>query len=116
LLSSTNRIKRNDTATNIARFKVLTAVLVKIQIFWDVTPCRLVIVTDVGKERGACILRTKQPAEIFILLCRSLSRTAGLEVKTLRFLEMSEAVYQAAWIALPLNMVPIGCSETPVSA
>jgi len=31
-------------------FKVLTAVLLRIQVFWGVTPCHLVI-TDVSKER-----------------------------------------------------------------
>jgi hypothetical protein len=34
-----------------ARFDVLTAMTIKIIIFWDVGPCRLVEVTDVSEER-----------------------------------------------------------------
>jgi hypothetical protein len=32
-----------------ATFRILTAVLIKIQVFWNVTPC-LLVVTDVSKE------------------------------------------------------------------
>jgi len=35
--------------TTYATFKVLTAALIKIQVFWNVTPC-LLVVTDVSKE------------------------------------------------------------------
>jgi hypothetical protein len=39
--------------TTYATFKVLTAVLIKIQVFWNVTP-RLLVVTDVSK-RSYCL-------------------------------------------------------------
>jgi hypothetical protein len=38
---------------------VLTAILLKIQVFWDVMPCRLVI-TDVLKECNAVVFKVKQ--------------------------------------------------------
>jgi hypothetical protein len=43
-----------------ARFEVLTAVMVKIQVFWHVTSCRLVSVTDVSKESSVCTFRVNQ--------------------------------------------------------
>lgn len=43
-----------------ARFEVLTAVLLKILIFWDVTLCRVVnSYTDVSKDRNAFIFGIK---------------------------------------------------------
>jgi hypothetical protein len=39
----------------LARFGVLKAVLMKIQFFWDVTPCRLVIVINILQELTASI-------------------------------------------------------------
>ena len=38
------------------RFEVLAAVLKKIQVFWDMTPCQFSVVTDVSKEIFASIL------------------------------------------------------------
>jgi hypothetical protein len=41
------------------RFEVLTAFLLKIQVFWDVTLCLL----DVAKDHSAFTFRVKQPWE-----------------------------------------------------
>jgi len=40
-----------------ARFNVRTAFLMKIQVFWEVTPCRLLIIADISDERSASIFR-----------------------------------------------------------
>jgi len=37
-----SKLGYTDEMRNKGRFKVLTAVLMKIQVFWDVAPCRLV--------------------------------------------------------------------------
>jgi hypothetical protein len=39
------------------RFEVFGSVTLKITIFWDVTPCSLVEVTDASEERAASIFR-----------------------------------------------------------
>jgi len=44
----------------LARFEVLTATLMKTQVFWAVVLCRWGIVTDVSKELAASILRVAQ--------------------------------------------------------
>jgi hypothetical protein len=41
------------------RFEILTAVMLKSQVFCDVTPCRWVVL-DVSKDRSALIFRVKQ--------------------------------------------------------
>ena len=40
-----------------ARYKVRTAFLMKIEVFWEVTPCRLLIIADISDERIASIFR-----------------------------------------------------------
>jgi hypothetical protein len=40
-----------------ARCGVLKAVLMKMQFLWDVTPCSLVIVTDILQELAASVIR-----------------------------------------------------------
>jgi hypothetical protein len=42
------------------RFEVLTAVLSKIQVFWDVTPFRVSIVTGVADDLNAFIVIVNQ--------------------------------------------------------
>jgi hypothetical protein len=44
----------------LARFEVLTAVLMKTWVFWAMVLCRWGIVTDVSKELAASILRIVQ--------------------------------------------------------
>lgn len=44
--------------------EVLTAALMKIQVFRDVTPCRVLKVTDDSEEPTASIFRGKQPKTV----------------------------------------------------
>jgi hypothetical protein len=50
---------------NVARFEVLSAVLLKIHVFWDVTTCRL-IKSDVSMDHITFIFRVKQSKLLFL--------------------------------------------------
>jgi hypothetical protein len=52
---TTTRCHRTTDHKN-ARYEVLTAILLMIEVFWNVTPCRLVD-TDVSDDRSASIFR-----------------------------------------------------------
>jgi hypothetical protein len=54
-----SRSPKSPTLHCHARFQVIRAVYLKIQVVWNVTPCSL-MVTDVSKGRIAFILRVKQ--------------------------------------------------------
>jgi hypothetical protein len=66
-------------------YQVLTAVLLKIQAFWDVTSCRLVV-NDVSAERSASIFRVRR-----FLFVDFLTLMAEVE----RFSETSVTMYQS---------------------
>jgi hypothetical protein len=52
------------------RFKFRAAYLMRIQVFWEVTPCRLLIIADISDERIASIYR--------VLICLTLEMEALL--------------------------------------
>jgi hypothetical protein len=49
--------------TQLVGFEVLTAVVVKTTIFWDITPCSL-LSTDVSEEHIASIFRVKRISSV----------------------------------------------------
>jgi hypothetical protein len=51
---------RYDIRNFLAGFEVLTAVLMKHQVVWDITPCRILNINDLYKDRNAPIFRVKQ--------------------------------------------------------
>jgi hypothetical protein len=65
------------------RFKVRTALLMKIQVFWEVPPCRLLIIADISDERTASIFR--------VLNCLILEMEAPLSVVIVM-------VFQSTWV------------------
>jgi hypothetical protein len=44
----------------VAGFDVLTAVIMKISIFWDITPCSPFKYTDISEENVACLFRAEE--------------------------------------------------------
>jgi hypothetical protein len=50
---------RKASAQQYVGFQVLTAVIMKSIIFWDITPCSPLKVTDVSGEHVAYIFRVK---------------------------------------------------------
>jgi hypothetical protein len=59
----------------LVRFDVFTAVTMKNEVFWDVTPCALVII-DVSKELGASIIRVTRIDELGTIMNVSSRRSS----------------------------------------
>jgi hypothetical protein len=53
-------VKQIHYAKWLYLFEVLTAVLVTIQVFWKITPCRLVV-PDISKMLAASIFNVEEP-------------------------------------------------------
>lgn len=71
----------------------------KIRVFWDGTPCRLLIVTGVSNERSASIFREKQysSSEMAVAIYRS---TLGSVLEDLSLDQISECFFYLFFVCL----------------